>query len=74
MEEMFLSLICFYLFFLSISFGTFFEQGIAPASQRGVKQYNQNMESDILRQHRLPLAPNLQKLSNPTNSTVENLK
>ena len=37
MEEMFSSLICFYLFFLYISFGTFFGQGIAPASQRGVK-------------------------------------
>ena len=54
------SLICFCLFFLYISFGTFFGQGIAPASQRGVKQCNQNMESDILRQHSLPLAPDLQ--------------
>ena len=54
---MFSSLICFYLFFLYISFGTFFGQGIAPASQRGVKQCNQNMESDILRQHSLALSP-----------------
>ena len=54
---MFSSLICFYLFFLYISFGTFFGQGIAPASQRGVKQRNQNMESDILRQHSLALSP-----------------
>ena len=51
------SLICFYLFFLYISFGTFFGQGIAPASQRGVKQCNQNMESDILRQQSLALSP-----------------
>ena len=57
MEEMFLSLICFYLFFLYIFFGTFFGQGIASASQRGVKQCNQNMESDILRQHGLALSP-----------------
>ena len=57
MEEMFSSLICFHLFFLYISFGTFFGQGIAPASQRGVKQCNQNMESDILRQHSLALSP-----------------
>ena len=57
MEEMFSSLIYFYLFFLYISFGTFFGQGIAPASQRGVKQCNQNMESDILRQHSLALSP-----------------
>ena len=57
MEEMFSSLICFYLFFLYISFGTFFGQGIAPASQREVKQCNQNMESDILRQHSLALSP-----------------
>ena len=53
---MFSSLIYFYLFFLYISFGTFFGQGIAPASQRGVKQCNQNMESDILRQHSLALS------------------
>ena len=57
MEGMFSSLICFYLFFLYISFGTFFGQGIAPASHRGVKQCNQNMESDILRQHSLALSP-----------------
>ena len=57
MEEMFSSLICFYLFFLYISFGTFFGQGIAPASQRGVKQCNQNMESVILRQYSLALSP-----------------
>ena len=56
MEEMFSSLIYFYLFFLYISFGTFFGQGIAPAIQRGVKQCNQNMESDILRQHSLALS------------------
>ena len=61
MEEMFSSLICFYLFFLYISFGTFFGQGIAPASQRGVKQCNQNMESDIYGNTALPLAPDLQK-------------
>ena len=54
---MFSSLIYFYLFFLYISFGTFFGQGIVPASQRGVKQCNQNMESDILRQHSLALSP-----------------
>ena len=47
----------FLSFFLYISFGTFFGQGIAPASQRGVKQCNQNMESDILRQHSLALSP-----------------
>ena len=58
---MFSSLIYFYLFFLYISFGTFFGQGIAPASQRGVKQCNQNMESDILRQHGLALSPWLSK-------------
>ena len=66
MEEMFSSLICFYLFFLYISFGTFFGQGIAPASQRGVKQCNQNMESDIYGNTALPLAPDLQKPSDPT--------
>ena len=49
MEEMFSFHIGFYLFFLYISLGTFFGQDIAPASQRGVKQCNQNMESDILR-------------------------
>ena len=54
---MFSSLICFYLFFLYISFWTFFGQGIALASQRGVKQCNQNMESDILQQHSLALSP-----------------
>ena len=64
---MFSSLICFYLFFLYISFGTFFGQGIAPASQRGVKQCNQNMESDIYGNTALPLAPDLQK---PLNSTT----
>ena len=64
---MFSSLICFYLFFLYISFGTFFGQGIATASQRGVKQCNQNMESDILRQHSLALSPWPSKpLLNPT--------
>ena len=63
---MFSSLICFYLFFLYISFGTFFGQGIAPASQRGVKWYNQNMESDILRQHSLALSPWPSKTFNPT--------
>ena len=49
---MFSSLICFYLFFLYISFGTFFGQNITPASKRGVKQCNQNME-----QHSLALSP-----------------
>ena len=67
-EEMFSSLICFYLFVLYNSLGTFFGQGIAPASQRGVKQCNQNMESDILRQHSLALIPWLSKPSNPTYS------
>ena len=75
MEEMFSSLICFYLFFLYISFGTFFGQGIAPASQRGVKQCNQNMESDILRQHSLALSPwpskNLQTLASDNSNSVE---
>ena len=61
MEEMFSSLICFYLFFLYISFGTFFGQGIAPASQRVVKQCNQNKESDIYGNTALPLAPDLIK-------------
>ena len=63
---MFSSLICLYLFFLYISFGTFFGQDIAPANQRGVKQCNQNMESDILRQHGLALSPWPSKPSNPT--------
>ena len=67
---MFSSLIYFYLFFLYISFGAFFGQGIAPASQRGVKQCNQNMESDILRQHTaLPLPPDLQSLQIPPSPT-----
>ena len=55
-RNIFVSYLFFYLFFLYISFGTFFGQGIAPASQRGVKQCNQNMESDILRQHSLALS------------------
>ena len=50
-----------------ISFGTFFGQGIVPASQHGVKQCNQNMESDIYGNTALTLAPDLQKPSNPTN-------
>ena len=62
---MFSSLIYFYLFFLYISFGTFFGQGIAPASQRGVQQNNQNMESDIYGNTALPLAPDLQSLQTP---------
>ena len=67
---MFSSLIFFffYLFFLYISFGTFFGQGIAPASQRGVKWYNQNMESDIYGNTALPLAPDLQNLQTPQNT------
>ena len=56
-RNIFVSYLFFYLFFLYISFGTFFGQGIAPASQRGVKQCNQNMESDILQQHNLALSP-----------------
>ena len=36
-RNVFISYLFFYLFFLYISFGTFFGQGIAPASQRGVK-------------------------------------
>ena len=62
---MFSSLIYFYLFFLYISFGTFFGQDIAPASQRGVKWNNQNMKSDC--NTALPLAPDLQKLQTPQN-------
>ena len=64
-KEMFSSLIYFYLFFLYISFGTFFGQGIAPASPRGVKQNNQNMESDIYGNTALPLASDLQSLQTP---------
>ena len=56
MKEMFSSLVCFYLFLFVYFLWTFFGQGIAPASQRGVKQNNQNMESDILRQHSLALS------------------
>ena len=56
-EEMFSSLFCFCLFFLYISFGTFLGQGTATTSQRGGKVCNQNMESDILRQHSLALSP-----------------
>ena len=55
MKEMFSSLVCFYLFFVYFLW-TFFGQGIAPASQRVLKQNNQNMESDILRQHNLALS------------------
>ena len=62
-KNVFVSYLFFYLFFLYISFGTFFGQGIAPASQREVKQCNQNMESDILRQHSLALSPWLSKPS-----------
>ena len=57
MEEMFSSPIYLFLSSLFLYFlWTFFGQGIAPASQRGVKQNNQNMESDILRQHSLALS------------------
>ena len=62
---MFSSLIYFYLFFLYISLEAFFGQGIAPASQRGVKKYNQNMESDIYGNTALPF-----KHSNPTNLNI----
>ena len=67
---MFSSLICFYLFFLYISFWTFFGEGITPASQRGVKQCNQNIKLDIYGNTALPLAPDLQKPSNPTYSKL----
>ena len=59
---MFSSLIYFYLFFLYISFGTFFGQGIAPASQREVKQCNQNFGVRcITATHSLALSPWLLK-------------
>ena len=60
-RNVFASYLFFYLFFLYVSFGTFFGQGIAPASQRWVQKCNQNMESDILRQHSLALSPWLSK-------------
>ena len=63
---MFSSLIYFYLFFLYISFGTFFGQGIAPAINVGWNSVTKIWSQISYGNTALPLAPDLQKPSNPT--------
>ena len=56
MKEMFFVFYLFLTFPFYISYGPSLGKALRQPRQRGVKLNNQNMESDILRQHSLALS------------------
>ena len=64
---MFFSIFSFCIFLLGLSLG----KALRPPVNVRVKQYNQNMESDIYGNTALPLAPNLQKPQIPQSQPLD---